>query len=103
MIMQANTDANTAKPIMDAVLRLIEKWLQTRAVWPSDFKKVDEMMDEYYRDFKKKNPDARPFDSYLSMWMIHEREFLPGTPHSNGGPPSYFWDQIADAVDAQEA
>ncbi len=97
------TDANTAKPIMDAVLRLIETWLQTHQVSKQDYKKVDEMMEEYYRDFNKKHPHARQFDSQLSMWMIHEREYLPGTPHNNGGPPYYFWEQIEGAVAAQGA
>ncbi len=93
-----HTDADIAKPIMDAIVRLIEKWLQTHQVSKQDYKKVDEMMEEYYRDFNKKNPYARQFDSQLSMWMIHEREYLAGTPHSNGGPPYYFWEQIEDAA-----
>ncbi len=97
-MISARSDAEIAKPIMDAIVRLIEKWLQTQTVSRQDFKKVDEMMEGYYRDFNKKNPHARQFDSQLAMWMIHEREYLPGTPHSNGGPPSYFWDQIEDAA-----
>ena len=97
-MISAKSDLENAKPIMNAIIRLIEVWLQTRAVSQQDFKKVDEMMEGYYRDFNKKNPHAREFDSQLSMWMIHDREYLPGTPYSNGGPPYYFWDQIEDAA-----
>jgi hypothetical protein len=98
-MISAKSDAEIAKPIMNAIIRLIETWLQTRTVSKQDFKKVDETMEEYYENFNKKNPHARQFDSHLSMWMIHEREYLPGTPHSNGGPPYYFWEQIEEAVD----
>ena len=97
-MISAKSDLENAKPIMNAIIRLIEVWLQTRAVSQQDFKKVDEMMEGYYRDFNKKNPHACEFDSQLSMWMIHEREYLPGTPYSNGGPPYYFWEQIEDAA-----
>ena len=97
-MISVKSDAEIAKPIMDAITRLIEVWLQTRAVSQQDFKKVNETMEEYYRNFKKKNPHAREFDSQLSMWMIHDREYLPGTSYSNGGPPYYFWDQIEDAA-----
>ncbi len=93
------SDAEIAKPIMDAIVSLIEMYLRTGNVPKHEYKKVDEMMDNYYADFNKKNPNAGSFDSQLSMWMIHEREFLPGTPYYNGGPPYYFWDEIASAQD----
>lgn len=97
--MHSRTDADIAKPIMDAIVHLIETWLKTDTVPKHQFKKVDEMMNNYYANFAKKNPHAGPFDSQLSMWMIHERTFLPGTSYSNGGPPSYFWDEIETAQD----
>ena len=93
------TDAKVAKPIMNAIVCLIEMHLREGAVPNHEFKKVDKMMNNYYIEFSKKNPNAGSFASQLSMWMIHEREFLPGTPYCNGGPPSYFWDLIEDAQD----
>ena len=94
--MRSLTDA---KPIMDAIIRLIETYLKTGAASKHEFKKVSEMMDAYYKEFAKKNPHASAYNSQLAIWMIHEQEFLPGTPYTNGGPPSYFWDEIESAQD----
>jgi hypothetical protein len=59
-----------------------------------DFEVVDKMMDTYYVEYAKKNPNAKPFGSSLAAWMIHEQMFLDGTEFANGGTPYYFWDLI---------
>jgi len=76
-----------AKPIMNAITVLIEKHQKKKPISRAEFKKVDEMMDTYYANYKKKNPRAGPFDSSLSAWMIHEQDSMQGSP-------SYFWDLI---------
>ena len=84
------------KIIIKAVLTLIERYLRHETISPAEFSKVEEQMEMYWDEYEKKNPNAGPFDSPLSAWMIHEQPFLAGTPHASGGTPSYFWDLIQD-------
>ncbi len=91
-----NPDVEAAQPIMDAIVQLIELHLMQKPISKKAYEKLNDQIEAYYADFEKKNPDAEQFDSQLSMWMIHDREFLRGTPYATGGPPYYFFDQIEE-------
>ncbi len=84
---------------MDAIVKAIEMHLRTGSLPNHIFKKVKDQIDMYYSEFSKKNPNTSAYNSKLAIWMIHEQEFLPGTPYTNGGPPSYFWDEIESTQD----
>lgn len=85
---------SSAKPVMNAILRLIERHLRQEKISASEFKKVQEIMNNFEKEFEKKNPQAR--FSPLSDWLLHEQLFLAGTSHASGGPPYYFLDQIEE-------
>lgn len=90
----------SAKPVMNAIISLIERYLRQKKISASEFKKVLEMMDNFEAEFEKKNP-GKSF-SPLSDWLIHEQLFLVGTPHASGGTPSYFLDLIDDECEGGE-
>ena len=90
----------SAKPVMNAILGLIEGYLRQEKISASEFKKVKEMMDNFETEFQKKK--SRKHFSPLSDWLIHEQLFLAGTPHASGGPPYYFLDQIEDECEGGE-
>lgn len=82
-----------------SITSLIERYLRKEPIDPKKFKELESQMEAYYTEYEKKNKRAKPFDSYLAAWMIHEQEFLAGTPFSSGGPPYYFWELIQDECD----
>jgi hypothetical protein len=90
------------KKIMEAINGLIERYLRRKSIPLKDFEAVNAMMATYYEEYAKKNPRAKPFDSSLAAWMIHEQEFLSGTEFASGGTPDYFWDLIAEECNGGE-
>ena len=92
-----------AKPIMKAIVALIERYLRHETIPLSEFKKVQETMDNYWTEYEKKHPRAKPFDSHLSAWLIYEQPFLAGTAFSSGGTPSYFLDLIEEECEGGES
>ncbi len=101
---QAVTQARMTdhKKIMEAITGLIERYLRHESILLKDFEAVDKMMESYYKEYAKKNPRAKPFDSSLAAWMIHEQMFLGGTEFASGGTPGYFWDLIEDECNGGE-
>jgi hypothetical protein len=90
------------KKIMSAITGLIERYLRRDSILLKDFNAVDKMMDTYNEEYAKKNPRAKPFDSPLSAWIIHEQMFLCGTEFASGGAPYYFWDLIEEECNGGE-
>ncbi len=90
------------KKVMTAITGLIERYLRKESIPLKDFEVVDKMMDKYYEEYEKKNRRAKPFDSHLAAWMIHEQMFLDGTEFASGGTPCYFWDMIEEECNGGE-
>lgn len=100
--MASAQDKKNAAPVMKAIVGLIEKWLQRETISADEFDKMQDQIDMYYKEYEKKHPRAKTFDSYLACWLIHEQPFLAGTPHASGGTPGYFLECIEDEMSGGE-